>query len=323
MYIDVDGEVSLPFGPPPPLDTPSNYLQSRCPVCFGGTNSRPSPTRYVLLFVFLALVLMSVSPHVLVCLDACFTQKRRHQEHDPPLNHPSTVFLSDVQARCMEAYVENIRSSTSRKRPRPSDDAESDDEDSIEPGLPIPNSVLAGCEKSFTAADDTRQKASSQFFDTTALMGLLCRHDRVLWLVNMSSSGEKQHYTLLLLETLFQHIPVTYHVGVLYDIGCQLHRSCVKYGFLGRYLSRISFGISIFHAFGHQWPCQIMYHPRKVVGFGLTDGEGCERFWYSISGLIGCLRVSGVSISAGIFVVICLYMLASPPYVCAGYSDSS
>ncbi|KAJ8473703.1 hypothetical protein ONZ45_g16199 [Pleurotus djamor] len=252
-------EAVSPFGPPPPLDHPSEYLQARCPVCFGGENNRPSPT----------------SPHVLVCLDACFTQKRRHREHDPPLNHPSSVFLSDVQARCMEAYVEAVRGTSSRKRPRAADDDGSDEEDSVEPGLPISNSVLAGCEKSFTAADDTRQKASSQFFDTTALMGLLCRHDRVLWLVNMSSSGEKQHYTLLLLETLFQHIPLTYHVGVLYDISCQLHRSCIKYGFLDRYMPRISFAISIFHAFGHQWPCQIAYHPRKVVGYGLTDGEGC------------------------------------------------
>ncbi|KAJ8502688.1 hypothetical protein ONZ45_g11521 [Pleurotus djamor] len=274
---DVPDGVQSPFGPPRPLDHPSEYLQARCPVCFGGENNRPSPT----------------SPHILVCLDACFTQKRRHREHDPPLNHPSSVFLSDVQARCMEAYVESVRGSRSRKRPRAADDDGSDEEDTVEAGLPISNSVLAGCEKSFTAADDTRQKASSQFFDTTALMGLLCRHDRVLWLVNMSSSGEKQHYTLLLLETLFQHIPLTYHVGILYDIGCQLHRSCVKYGFLDRYMSRITFAISIFHAFGHQWPCQIAYHPRKVVGFGLTDGEGCERFWYSISGLIGCLRVSG------------------------------
>ncbi|KAF4602848.1 hypothetical protein EYR40_006066 [Pleurotus pulmonarius] len=173
------------------------------------------------------------------------------------------------------------------------DRQEDEEEDRVEKGMLISNAVLAGCEKSFTAADDSRMKASTQFFGCTALMGLICRHDRVLWLVNMSSAGEKQHYVIALLETLFQHLPHTFSVGVLYDIACQLHRSCIKFGFLDRYLNRISFGISVFHAFGHQWPCQVAYHPRKVVGFGLTDGEGCERFWYSISGLVAYLRVCG------------------------------
>ena len=50
----------------------------------------------------------------------------------------------------------------------------------------------------------------------------------------------------------------------------------------------------VFHAFGHQWPCQVIYHPRKCKGFGFSDGEGCEQFWHSISKLIAHLRVCGV-----------------------------
>ena len=128
-------------------------------------------------------------------------------------------------------------------------------------------------------------------------MALLCRHDRVLWIISMTSAGEKQHYVLVLLETLFQHIPRAFIVGLLYDIGCQIHESCVKWGFLDRYLSRLLFAISVFHAFGHQWACQIIYHPRKCVGFGLSDGEGCERLWKSLQILIPYLRVCGVSSS--------------------------
>lgn len=82
-------------------------------------------------------------------------------------------------------------------------------------------------------------------------------------------------------------------MGVLYDIGCQLHRSCMKYNFLEEYQDRIVFGISVFHAYGHQWACQIIYHPRKCEGFGLTDGEGCERFWSLIKSLIPSCQVSG------------------------------
>jgi hypothetical protein len=73
-----------------------------------------------------------------------------------------------------------------------------------------------------------------------------------------------------------------------------LHRTCIKWSFLNRYLHRLIFAISVFHAFGHRWACQLVYHPRKCEGFGLSDGEGCERFWHSISKLIAYLRVCGV-----------------------------
>ncbi|EIN04930.1 hypothetical protein PUNSTDRAFT_32763, partial [Punctularia strigosozonata HHB-11173 SS5] len=139
--------------------------------------------------------------------------------------------------------------------------------------IKLPNSVLDGCESSFKAADEARKKASTQFFDDTALMALVCRHDRVLWLANMTSAGERQHYAIALLDKFFRHVPATFRAGVLYDIGCQLHRSCYKWDLLPDYRDRIVFTISVFHAFGHQWLCQIIYHPRKCACFGLSDGE--------------------------------------------------
>ncbi|KAJ7097300.1 hypothetical protein B0H15DRAFT_920938 [Mycena belliarum] len=58
-------------------------------------------------------------------------------------------------------------------------------------------------------------------------------------------------------------------------------------------MDRLEFAVSVFHAFGHEWACQVVFHPRKRVGFGFTNGEGCERFWHSISHLIANLRVCG------------------------------
>ncbi|KII86538.1 hypothetical protein PLICRDRAFT_114637 [Plicaturopsis crispa FD-325 SS-3] len=110
----------------------------------------------------------------------------------------------------------------------------------------------------------------------------------------MKTAGERQHYALALIQRLFDHLPPNMTAGILYDIGCQVHRSCMKWDFLADLRDRITFGISVFHAYGHQWACQIIYHPRKCEGFGLTDGEGCERFWSSIKKLIPMLRVSGV-----------------------------
>jgi Kyakuja-Dileera-Zisupton transposase len=186
----------------------------------------------------------------------------------------------------MERYVDDRKSSRAV--------AIDPDADGYEGLLRVPRSVFDGCNESFTAADEKRHKASTQFFSDTGLMALLCRHDRVLWLVNMTSAGEKRYYVLALLKRLFENLPATFTVGLLYDIGCQLHRGFVKWGWLPEYSDRLIFALAVFHAFGHQWPCQIIYHPRKQPGFGLSDGEGCERFWSSIKHLIPTLRVSGV-----------------------------
>jgi len=223
-----------------------------------------------------------------VCLDACFTQKRRQSTCDPVYIHPESVFLPETVIKDMEDAV------AARRPPRPKATPQ-DTLDGFEAGMRIPLSVLRECTESFTAADEKRQKANTQFFSDTGIMALLCRHDRVLWLANMTSAGEKQHYALALLQTLFQNLPASTTVGALYDIGCNLHHSCIKWGFLGEYLDRLTFAVSVFHAFGHQWPCQLIYHPRKCSGFGMTDGEGCERLWSAIKNLIPVLRVSGVS----------------------------
>ena len=264
-----------PFPEPPPRTRPSAYLIRRCPACFGGLEHDPSQ-----------------AVDIQVCGDACFTQKRRRKGRvDPARSHPQTVFVPAETADQMGAHVEHLRPS----KAKPAKQARvAEEEDGYEPGLKVPRSVLIECEKSFKAADENREKASTKFFEDTGIMGLLCRHDRVLFLVNMRSAGEKQYYMLALLETLFQHLPADIRVGVLYDIACLLHASCLKYKFLRRYMDRILFGVSVFHAFGHRWPCQMIYHPLKCAGFGFTNGEGCERFWHSISNLIAYLRVCGV-----------------------------
>jgi hypothetical protein len=185
----------------------------------------------------------------------------------------------------MEHYVQERRATTSNTIPH---------DDGYEGSMRVLASVPDDCNDSFTAADEKRQKASTQFFSDTGLMAMLCRHDHVLWMTNMTSAGEKQHYALALIKKLFDNVPDTLTVGLLYDIACQLHCSFIKRKFLPEYADRLVFALSVFHAYGHQWPCQVIYHPRKCQGFGLSDGEGCERLWSSIKKLIPILRVSGV-----------------------------
>ncbi|KAJ7840691.1 hypothetical protein B0H14DRAFT_3695455 [Mycena olivaceomarginata] len=220
-----------------------------------------------------------------LCVSAtCITihrscQSVQPQASDPPRRHPSTHFVPEADAKATDAYVKETRGTFGPAEPRSkkSKTRTPSSAEDTEDGLP----------------DEKRVKASTDFFDDTGLMALLCRHDRVLWLVNMQTRGEQQYYVFVLLETLFQHLPRDITLGILYDIACTLERSCRKWGFLSRFMDRIQFAVSVFHAFGHDWPCQLLYHPRKRTGFGLSDGEGCERFWHLISHLIAVLRISG------------------------------
>ncbi|KAJ3816805.1 hypothetical protein F5880DRAFT_1512329, partial [Lentinula raphanica] len=222
-------------GDTPTLARPSEYLRARCPLCFGGHSTLSDG--------------MNVIKH------------NKQRQRDPPCQHPRTVFVPESDVKLWEDLVGNVR--PSKEKGHRGKQTPIEKVDTCEGPLKVPNSVLDECEQSFTAADETREKASAQFFDSTALMGLLCRHDRVLWLVNMTSPGEWQHYALSLIDLLFRHLPQDWTVGVLYDIGCQIHRSCVRWGFLDQYLHRITFAISVFHAYGHGWACQCVYHPRK------------------------------------------------------------
>ena len=59
-------------------------------------------------------------------------------------------------------------------------------------------------------------------------MAILCCHDRLLFLVNMTSAGEHQYYALALIKALFQHLPDKWVTGLLYNVACQLERSMRK-----------------------------------------------------------------------------------------------
>jgi hypothetical protein len=253
---------------------------------------------------------------VIVSGDACFTQKRNKGKGgvDPPLRHPTSVFVPEDVTQKMDDYVETVRptreprvkstkpadkskNTTNSKRAWVEEVDDEDDEDRFEhEALPVPKSVLDECEASFTAADERRTKSSTKFFDDTGLMALNCRHDHVLFVVNMKTPGERQSNMLALLEMFFSHLPRGFIVGFLYDIACLLERSARKWGFIpAEYLDRLEFAVSVLHAFGHHWVCQMKYHPRRRCLFGFSDGEGCERFWHAISKLIAYLRVCGVS----------------------------
>jgi hypothetical protein len=198
---------------------PSIYLQQTCPACFGGAAQTLKTSRYVSLCISTNTLSNEFdSAHVIVCLDANFTQKCRKKKYDDPAcPHPQTHFLSDNEVAEMETYVDMLRSNPSLTN------AEKANRDKI-----LSDEILDECEKSFTAATETAMKSSKGIHADTGLMALLCRHDRVLWVANITSAGEKQFYAYALLKRFFEHIPESWNVGLLYDIACQMKRSMIK-----------------------------------------------------------------------------------------------
>lgn len=54
--------------------------------------------------------------------------------------------------------------------------------------------------------------------------------------------------------------------------------------------------VAVFHAYAHNWQCQLQYNPRKIESFGRRDGEGCERLWSKLVKLIRLNRRANASL---------------------------
>lgn len=135
-----------------------------------------------------------------------------------------THFLSTEEVAATKQYTEKMMG----KKRHPFAEDDEMDADVTLPGLSLPEHIYSGCEKRFFAADEDNKKGETSVFSDTGLMAMVCRHDRVLFMANLRDSGEKRYYALALLKRLFQELPTSWTAGVLYDIGCQLHRTITK-----------------------------------------------------------------------------------------------
>lgn len=53
---------------------------------------------------------------------------------------------------------------------------------------------------------------------------------------------------------------------------------------------KLMFGTGEWHSYAHNRSCQIKYNPLLNADWGMSDGEGMERFWSALSELIAPLR---------------------------------
>ncbi|EFP81539.1 uncharacterized protein PGTG_07788 [Puccinia graminis f. sp. tritici CRL 75-36-700-3] len=147
------------------------------------------------------------------------------------------------------------------------------------------------CADVHKAANDARGETTWEKCDDNGLFASACRHDIPLMFANIYKTGEKLYYPIALVRNLLADFP-QHKVGILYDIGCHLERHVRRRGLLSDRLPDLIFGTSVFHAYVHEWSCQVKYNPRLNPWWGLSDGECLERLWAFLSPLISTLRVS-------------------------------
>ena len=166
--------------------------------------------------------------HSTASIDGNFEQARlRHAgSGDQPVPKARTFFLSLQEVLAARQHVDDARKSHP-KTPV----AGTEGEDSTTPGLFMPNYVYGNCSDRFLAAGEHNKKAEASVFEDTGLMALVCNHDRPLFMVTLKDPGERQYNAIALVNRLFKELPSRWRVGLLYDIGCQIHSSIVKVRF--------------------------------------------------------------------------------------------
>ena len=158
----------------------------------------------------------------------------------------------------------------------------------------MPDGAITECQESHRTANTGQGDGPDNHkYWSKGLMGAVCRHDIPLFVCNIWTPGEQQHYPITLITTLFKELPPNATVGLLYNIGCMLDLSISKVCFqsipiiwmyisysqnnlIPDYVSRLAIAVSVFHMYGHQFCCQVVFHPWKHQGFRKSNGEGNE-----------------------------------------------
>ncbi|KAE8240229.1 hypothetical protein A4X06_0g7853, partial [Tilletia controversa] len=228
-------------------------LADTCPACFQQFMA-PSESQ-------------SSGPQLILSVDGNFTQKRKRRD-DVYLRQslPPRRFLSLQQVQ----VAERLMGSTANLNTASAD-------------------IVHFCTAQFKAADPLAPKASVGNHDVTGVMGLCCRHDIPVVFCDITTAGERHFYAIALLNAVLEALPRLRHIAVMYDIGCKFADNAKVANALVPNVT-ITWTIPLFHVYGHISSCHICYSPRHTLGCAWSDGEGMERVWAGISGLIASTR---------------------------------
>ncbi|KAJ3717365.1 hypothetical protein C8R42DRAFT_644620 [Lentinula raphanica] len=157
------------------------------------------------------------------------------------------------------------------------------------------------CEGRWENMNDAKTSRSINKFYEHGWFVVLCRHMMLLLACDMIKSGELYQYPLSLLaiyfgaekaeqERLGQETP-NGKLAVAYDIMCKFSKT-VKRSPLSPLAQRAGFlpVIGTMHGYAHERACQLIFLMLYIVGVGLEDGEGCERYFSTSNALASVTR---------------------------------
>ncbi|KAJ7893241.1 hypothetical protein B0H13DRAFT_1886386 [Mycena leptocephala] len=140
-------------------------------------------------------------------------------------------------------------------------------------------------EKSKTACEERWKNLSE---DITKKM-----HGFVLLVADMVKSGELSKYPLAIADELLDAFDRA--IGFGYDIGCGFSTTIFNSPLGHRaLLQNFSCLVGAFHGHAHNRLCQLLFLARYVLGMGLEDLEGCERFFSRSNAMAGSVQYASV-----------------------------
>ncbi|KAG8937758.1 hypothetical protein FRC03_007875, partial [Tulasnella sp. 419] len=135
------------------------------------------------------------------------------------------------------------------------------------------DSVVSVCVEHWKANADDSKKGMFNCFEESGVFLACCRHGLTLIACDMVASGELAKYPLAILSHINDNIAEKKIIG--YDIGCAFKKTAAISSITG--LESVKWVVPAMHGYAHNRPCQLVHHPKYVVGTGIEDFETCER----------------------------------------------
>ena len=138
--------------------------------------------------------------------DGCFSYRHLRSAGDGPILYEPTYFLPKEKVDSAQRRVAQARAEGKKKN--------------SSPVSVLPQATVDMCQESWEAANEKKRRADSKRYDASGIFVMTCCHSQVLFLCNIDTPGEQQHYIVVLVEHVASLLPPQATILQAYDIGC-------------------------------------------------------------------------------------------------------
>ncbi|KAL0564021.1 hypothetical protein V5O48_018033 [Marasmius crinis-equi] len=157
------------------------------------------------------------------------------------------------------------------------------------------------CEEKWKNMNDSHTAKSWAVFDIQGWFILLCRHGFLLKAADMVRSGEQVKYPLAVLHAFLEACEEEARamgdkapqglLGVGYDLGCKIRMTITESPLRAlAEAQHLMMLVGILHGHAHRRLCQLAYLLLYVLGAGMENCEGCERYFSKSNALASVTR---------------------------------